>query len=108
MPPPAPPPPPEQNNAQNQVDKGGGILNGGDNLSTPRHLPPPENPENRAQKLKSGGSGESGGIFLNPSVEDKSVSGYDDTPTLEQELILKRSKNACKNYRQQFEVTSTM
>jgi hypothetical protein len=92
IPPLAPLSPPEQIHAQDQGKNGGGISDGGDTTSTPKQIPPPENDQIHAQNTESGGSGGSGGIFRNPSVEDKAVfSGY-DTATLEQELILKTSK----------------
>jgi len=101
IPPLAPLSPSEQNYAQNQGKNGGGISDGGDTTSTPKQIPPPEIDQIHTQNTESGGSGDSGSIFCNPSVEDKAVfSGY-DTAIIEQELILKTSNNTGKNYRQQ-------
>jgi Bifunctional DNA primase/polymerase, N-terminal len=62
--PPLPPPSPlQENHAQNQEQIGGGSLRSGDTTSTNQQKPPPENAEIHAQKIESGGSGDSGGII---------------------------------------------
>jgi hypothetical protein len=65
----SPPAPLDQNHAQNQGKSGGDILYDRDNTSTQQQISPPENDRNRAQKVKSGQSGESGHVI--PTLEEE-------------------------------------
>ncbi|MGC2573942.1 MAG: hypothetical protein WA364_20695, partial [Candidatus Nitrosopolaris sp.] len=63
-----PPSPPSQNQARNHNESGGGIMTNAGSTSTQLQVSPPENVQNHAQNIESGGSGYSGGTL--PTLQD--------------------------------------
>ena len=83
---PSPPSPSIQDRALslNPTESSGGSIVSGDCVSTEQHVSPPETIQNYAQKLESGGSGDSGGFI---ATLDKNGNIKDDSHPLSDRYV---------------------